>query len=95
MASSRMMAFDVNDDRISKEANAHIGQIAKEFCNDMADKYIVGQIEHGGDLKDLSVSCLLDEAIKEAIDQVVYLFTMRQKLREAVLDAGRNAADSL
>lgn len=93
--SSRMIGFSVSDDRLTEPQAHHVEEIGKEFCHAMADKYAKGQAEHGGNLWDLSLGKLVDCAIEEAIDQVVYLMTIRQKLREAVLDAARNPSDSL
>jgi len=43
-------------------------------------KYRAGQAEHGGNLFDMITVELVDNAILEAIDQVVYLITLRDKL---------------
>jgi hypothetical protein len=43
-------------------------------------KYRAGQAEHGGDLFRQTAVELCDAAILEAIDQVVYLFTLRDQL---------------
>jgi len=45
-------------------------------------KYRKGAEEHGGNLWDLSEDELLDEAINEAIDQVIYLLTIKLKKYE-------------
>lgn len=77
--SNSMIAFSVSDSRLTKEQAEHVSEIGKEFCHMMADKYVVGQAEHGGNLWDLTEDQLLNEAIKEATDQVVYLLTLRRK----------------
>ncbi len=46
----------------------------------MRDKYEIGQKEHGGNLWEKDTLFLVDQAIDEAIDQVVYLTTLRDKL---------------
>ena len=71
----------VRDPALSPEQAAHVEFIAKEFAEIMSSKYIVGQRKHGGDLFRMSKSNLLSEAILEAVDQVVYLLTLREKLR--------------
>ncbi len=43
-------------------------------------KYRRGALEHGGELEDMNKYDLLENAIDEAIDQVVYLLTLRTKL---------------
>lgn len=63
----------------------HIEDIEDTFAELMADKYEKGQKEHGGHLWDMPEDELLDNAIDEAIDQVVYLLTLKQK-REAHSD---------
>ena len=45
-------------------------------------KYRRGAEEHGTILSSLSVHRILDEAIDEAVDLVVYLLHMREKLGE-------------
>jgi hypothetical protein len=53
----------------------------KEQFNALADfKYRKGQSEHGGNLFEMKIEALLDNAIYEAIDQVVYLFTLKERL---------------
>lgn len=73
--------FGVSCDQLTADQCNHISSIAKEFSLEMAQKYANGQVEHGGNLFDMTEEQLLDEAIKESIDHVVYLFTIRQKLR--------------
>lgn len=44
-------------------------------------KYRAGDKEHGGgDLLSLNVLDLLDNAIEEAIDQIVFLLTLKRKI---------------
>lgn len=47
----------------------------------MRAKYLAGAIEHSGNLYDLSTTQLVDEAINEAIDQLHYLLTLKEKLK--------------
>lgn len=67
---------------LSKKQTDHMSSIAYEFSVLMANKYKQGVEEHGGNLWDLSEDDLLDNAIDEAIDQVVYLLTIKQKRGE-------------
>lgn len=71
----------VEDPRLTAEQARHVEHIAGEFSTRMATKYAKGQAEHGGNLFDLGAMDLLNEAIDEAVDQVVYLLTLRDKLR--------------
>lgn len=63
------------------EAQAeHIIRLANEFGGIMTRKYVKGVKQHGGNLWERSPEYLLNEAIAEATDQVVYLLTLREKL---------------
>lgn len=73
--------FRIDCRALSPEQSNHVTDIAKEFALEMGKKYVKGQIEHGGNLWDLSEDRLIDAAIDEAIDQVVYLLTIRLKRR--------------
>lgn len=58
----------------------HLLSIKREFAILVDKKYRKGQEEHGGDLFDINVGQLIDYAIDEAIDQVVYLLTLKAKI---------------
>lgn len=62
----------------------HIEDIAETFEDWMAHKYEAGAKEHGGNLWEMRQDDLLDNAIDEAIDLFVYLYTLK-KQREADL----------
>lgn len=76
---NRKLLFIVQDESLTVPQQRHVELIGREFCKLMADKYIKGQKEHGGNLWDKSDGELLDNAIDEAIDQVVYLLTIRAR----------------
>ena len=59
-----------------KKLKSHIAQIVKRANL----KYRKGNAEHGGDLYDLTEYELNENAIDEAIDQLHYLLTLREKL---------------
>lgn len=65
---------------MTNEQERHLGRIIMRFWKLVDAKYRVGQQEHGGNLFDLPEITLLDSAIDEAIDQVVYLLTLREKV---------------
>ena len=46
----------------------------------MSNKYLKGVKEHGGHLKNYDILSLTEYALDEAIDQVVYLITLRDKI---------------
>ncbi len=58
---------------------AHLQRILTSFQREATDKYRAGQAAHGGEL--WRKPHLLDEAIAEAIDQVIYLFTLREQIQ--------------
>ena len=67
--------------------------IKQNFERLVDSKYRKGQAEHGGNLFDTDLLTLTDWAIDEAIDQVVYLITLRHEL-EFKLKGGVNRAES-
>lgn len=69
---------------MDSQQEAHLTHIKIEF-HDLCDtKYRKGAAEHGGNLEDYTVLELLNMAIDEAIDQVVYLVTARDKERQRI-----------
>lgn len=58
----------------------HLDEIKTKFRILVDAKYRKGQLEHGGDLFEKDGVKLLDCAIDEVIDLVVYLFTLRAKI---------------
>lgn len=87
--------FNVGSKLLTDAQANHVSEIGKEFAVMMAEKYTKGQREHGGNLWDQTEDQLLDNAILEAIDQVVYLFTIRRKRRAAAANGSENSNDSL
>jgi hypothetical protein len=63
----------------------HIAHIRREFDELMEQKYLLGIVEHGGHLWEKPVD---REAVFEAIDQVVYLITLRDQI-DQVCDQAR------
>jgi hypothetical protein len=57
----------------------HLEDLIDKISRLTRPKYARGAIEHGGDIRDLSKEELLDNAIDEAIDQLVYLLTLKSK----------------
>lgn len=58
----------------------HLNEIQTTLEHRLDLKYRRGAIEHGGDLDAMDKFDLLENAIDEALDQVVYLLTLRSKL---------------
>lgn len=67
-------------EKMTPAQEAHLQRVKDEFCALVDPKYRKGQEEHGGDLFMLTMGQLLDNAIEEAIDQVVFLLSMKEKL---------------
>lgn len=65
---------------MTPEQEKHLGYILSEFEFRADTKYRKGQLEHGGNLFDMTTLDLLEHAIEEAIDQFVYLMSLRLKL---------------
>ena len=65
---------------MTKEQEAHLARVIAVFAAACDIKYRRGQREHGGNLFDCSALELAEEAIREAVDQIVYLVTLRDKL---------------
>lgn len=67
---------------ITQEHEEHIEEIREEFIIAMTSKYYNGVKEHGGHLKNMSALDLIDNALDEAIDQYVYLITLKAKVKD-------------
>jgi len=60
---------------------AHLERIITMVADDLQTKYRAGQQEHGGDI--WLKPGMLDHAIEEVLDLIVYLYTLRDQLRHA------------
>jgi hypothetical protein len=65
---------------VTNAQEAHLRRIKAEFCQLVDAKYRAGAAEHGGELLDVPALGILDLAIEEAIDQVAYLLSLKEKL---------------
>lgn len=65
---------------------AHLARILGQFSTDLRAKYEAGQAEHGGNLWEKPG--MLENAIAEAIDLVVYLYTLKEQ-RDRATQAGQ------
>ena len=68
---------------VDEAHEAHLRRILSQFNADARSKYENGQREHGGNLWEKPG--LLENAIEEAIDQVVYLYTLREQRDKGLL----------
>lgn len=64
---------------MSERSEMHLARVKIETVSDMDRKYRAGHAEHGDDLLDMDTLRLIDEAISEATDQIVYLRTLRDR----------------
>lgn len=71
------MQFELSD-----EQNQHINRLTDEFVSRAFHKYSAGAEEHKGNLWEKDELWLIDQAIDEAIDQFVYLVTLKEKIAE-------------
>ena len=66
---------------MNPDQRAHLHKVLKESNDLIANKYIKGVEEHQTTLnKDHSVQELVDMAIEEAVDQMVFLLTIKELL---------------
>jgi hypothetical protein len=65
---------------MDQSQESHLQSIKDNFAALVDAKYRKGAAEHGSDLLQLSAEDLIDEAISEAIDQMVYLITLKEKI---------------
>jgi len=67
---------------MTPEQEKHLATIKGLVDFRLDTKYRRGQKEHGGDLFSKNSLWLVDAAIDEAIDQIVYLLTLKDKIIE-------------
>lgn len=67
---------------MTEQQEKHLNELKTIIGILLNNKYRKGQEVHQGNLFDLSVGELLDEAINEAIDQITYLLTAKSKLND-------------
>ena len=65
---------------MTQPQESHLARVKEEFTTLVDAKYRAGAAEHCGELLALPDLTVLDLAIEEAIDQVVYLLSLKEKL---------------
>ena len=65
---------------MTQPQESHLARVKEEFTALVDAKYRAGAAEHGGELLALPDLAVLDLAIEEAVDQVVYLLSLTEKL---------------
>ena len=71
---------------MTKQQEASLQSIKDRFVKWVDKKYRKGQKEHGGNL--WKKNGLIDMAIDEAVDQVVYLIYLRDQIEDLKLTRG-------
>lgn len=70
-------SLTMKSNELDAEHQAHLARILDAFQRDVTEKYAAGQREHGGNLWEKPG--MLEHAIEEAIDLVVYLYTAKER----------------
>jgi hypothetical protein len=63
---------------MNQAQESHLARVKEEFVALVDAKYRAGAVEHRGELLALPHPVILDLAIEEAIDQVVYLLSLKE-----------------
>lgn len=67
---------------MTSEQVAHLNRIKEQVSYEITEKYAKGAKEHASTLSaDYTPLQVLDMAVEEALDQVVYLYTLREMMR--------------
>lgn len=67
---------------MNKQQTAHLNRILEQSRELITDKYAKGTVEHKSLLsEDYSVEEVLNFAIEEAVDQMTYLLTLKEMLK--------------
>lgn len=68
---------------MNKQQTDHLKRIIDQFNEEITAKYQAGAREHASVLsEDYTALQVMDMAIEEAIDQVTYLYTLREMMRD-------------
>jgi hypothetical protein len=70
---------------MNQAQESHLARVKTEFLALVDAKYRAGAAEHGGELLALPDLTVLDLAIEEAVDQVVYLLSLKENLTRRVV----------
>lgn len=65
---------------MNESQERHLRDILEETRRRLNLKYRQGAAEHGGDLQALTAYQLIDNAVDEHLDGIVYLLTLRNKI---------------
>ena len=69
---------------MTSSQEAHLARVKERFVALVDSKYRAGAAEHDGELMDVPAIAVLDFAVEEAIDLVVYLLTLKEKLTRSL-----------
>jgi hypothetical protein len=79
---------------MTQEQELHLELVIKEATALIDAKYRAGQAAHGGDLFTKTTTELIDEAINECIDQIVYLLTAKHNLEKWKEEHGHSVQET-
>ena len=74
---------------MTPEAEAQLCRLKLDALELLDGKYRAGNRAHGGNLLALKPLELVDEALQECIDQLTYLLSLREALKNAELDQAK------
>lgn len=78
----------VGCDLMTADQEAHLARLKATITADLDAKYRAGQAEHGGNLWEKPG--MLEAAIEEALDQLTYLYTLRDQRDSRRMPNGRD-----
>lgn len=80
---------------LTDKQQKHLAEIRNKFHSKVGEKYRQGAEEHEGFLGDKPIYKLIDEAINEAVDQFVYLQTLRDNIFSNSFVSGAGSVNRL
>ena len=67
---------------MEREHEEHLGRIMQKLVPRIQEKYRDGQLKHQTRLWEADILQLANEALNEALDQVVYIYTLIEQLEK-------------
>ena len=80
---------------MTPDNESHLQWLSKQLATLLESKYRAGNKEHSGNLLNLPIGQLLEEAIYENIDQLTYLLTAKKKLNDLIQKYDPNRGSNL
>lgn len=77
-----MKVIQVKEEAVmTPEQEKHLEDIKDSFAEEVTRKYTGGVKQHGGNLWEKGMEFQIEQAMQEAIDMYVYLYTLREDIR--------------